>query len=331
MQNEPSTRLPARDPSHSEPSVEQSRSLIEDVDRTGASTNRSLSSTITPYSSVDKSESPRSLRAQEWIPPRLKWLNAIAMALILLIVLIVVQILDSLNRRWGGFSADHQSLVLTTRYVPTVCVIVLSLAWKMLVSDLKKIIPWASLTKRWRAAEDSILLDYVDDLEILSLWKSCRRRHWGLFLAILGGLILGLSTVFSTSLFYVDPFFDYSKSASFSSTSRFEFNGSIASQPFNQSFANIVGQRRFGSKLPRWTTSEYAFESFGFPDALPNATWEAAVNGFTSWLDCSAIRYTPVPGCKSSMAHSDLSQGEIDDYCAPNPWSVDETSTPLHL
>jgi hypothetical protein len=132
-------------------------------------------------------------------------------------------------------------------------------------------------------------------------------------------------------LFYVDPFFDFSKSASFSSTSRFEFNSSIASQPFNQSFANIVGQRRFGSKLPRWTTSEYAFESFGFPDALPNATWEAAVNGFTSWLDCSAIRYTPVPGCKSSMAHNDLSKGEIDDYCAPNPWSVDETSTPLHL
>jgi ABC-type nitrate/sulfonate/bicarbonate transport system permease component len=96
----------------------------------------------------------------------------------------------------GGFSADHQSLVLTTRYVPTVCVVVLSLAWKMLVSDLKKITPWASLTKRWRAAEDSILLDYVDDLEILSLWKSCRRRHWGLFLAILGGLILGLSTFF---------------------------------------------------------------------------------------------------------------------------------------
>jgi Protein of unknown function (DUF3433) len=199
VQNEPSTRFPARNPSHSEPSVEQNRSLIEDVDRTGASTNRFLSSTITPYSSVGKSESPRSLRAQEWMPRRLRWLNAIAMALILLIVLIFVQILYSLNRRWGGgggFSADHQSLVLTTRYVPTVCVVVLSLAWKMLVSDLKKITPWASLTKRWRAAEDSILLDYVDDLEILSFWKSCRRRHWGLFLAILGGLILGLSTFF---------------------------------------------------------------------------------------------------------------------------------------
>ena len=253
------------------------------------------------------------------------------MGLIYLIVLIVVQILDSLNIRWGGFSADQQSLVLTTRYVPTVCVVVLSLAWKMLVSDLKKITPWASLNKRWRTPEDSILLNYVDDLEILSLWKSGSRRHWGLFLAILGGLILGLSTVFSTSLFFVDSSFDYSKSASFSSTSRFDFNGSIASQPFNQSFASVVGQRRFDSKLPSWTTLEYAFESFGFPDALPNATWEATVNGFTSLLDCAPMRYTPIPGCKPSMAHSDLSEADIDSYCAWNQWSVDETSSALHL
>ena len=166
----------------------------------------------------------------------------------------------------------------------------------MLVVDVKKIAPWAAMTNQWTEPEHSIQANYIDDLEILSVWKSVRRRHWGVLVALLGGLLSGSLTPFAGGLFYVDPFHESTSNVTLIRTSRFEFNGSLSAfdpltSNVDEPIAALVGNSRFGSLLPPWTSNEYAFESFNMSDLHHNVSLIMKTVAFGGELDCNTLKY----------------------------------------
>lgn len=211
-----------------------------------------------------------------------------------LILLVQRYLSDQFVRQ--GFSANRRTINLLAQYIPTVTVIALSFVWQMLVIDMKKVTPWAAMTRKWTDPEDSILANYIDDLEVVSVWKSIRRRHWGMLVALVGGFLCGGLIPFAGGLFYVDPVHEITSNSTLIRTSRFAFNDSIAAlvpnTPYvDQPIAALVGERRFRSRLPSWTSSEYAFESFNLSDTPHNKTLSMNSVAFGGILDCGPLNF----------------------------------------
>ena len=166
----------------------------------------------------------------------------------------------------------------------------------MVIRDLKKVTPWAAMSNKWETPEACILANYIDDLDITSLWTSFRRRHWGVFLGLIGGFLCGALVPFASGLLYVDPAHGTTYNTTLVRTSKFDFNGSLsafnASNPYvNQPLAALAAENRFGSLLPTWTTNDYAFESFNLSNAPRNVSITGNSTAFSADLDCDTLHY----------------------------------------
>ncbi|KAL8786153.1 MAG: hypothetical protein Q9195_008324 [Heterodermia aff. obscurata] len=160
----------------------------------------------------------------------------------------------------------------------------------------ERITPWAAMSNNWKKSGACILINYIDDLEIKSLWTSFRHRHWGVFLGLTGGFLCGSLVPFASGLFYVDPAHIKTNNTTLVRTSKFDFNTSSSafdsSNPYiDQPMAALAAKRRFDSLLPTWTTNEYAFESFNLSDAPRNVSISGNSTAFTANLDCDILRY----------------------------------------
>ena len=226
----------------------------------------------------------------------------------------------------NGFPADREGLLLTTLFVPTIIVVLLASVWQMMISDLKKVTPWAAMSNNWTRPEECILANYIDDLDITSLWTSFRRRHWGVLLGLIGGFLCGALVPFASGLFYMDPAHENVYNTTLVRTSKFDFNGSLSafnvSNPYiNQPIAAIAAKNRFGSLLPAWTTNEYAFESFNLSNALGNVSISGNSTAFSADLDCDTLHYN------SEVVRGWHTDSNTDQYLDPGSalhgWGAD--------
>ena len=165
-----------------------------------------------------------------------------------------------------------------------------------MIRDLKKVTPWAAMSNKWEKPEACILANYIDDLDITSLWTSFRRRHWGVLLGLIGGFLCGALVPFAGGLFYVDPAHGTTYNTTLVRTSKFDFGDSFSafnwSDPYiNQPIAAIAANSLFGSQLPTWTTNEYAFESFNLSNAPSNVSISGNSMAFSADLDCDTLHY----------------------------------------
>lgn len=195
-----------------------------------------------------------------------------------------------------GFLSDRRITNIIAQYLPTVLVILLSFTWHMLVTDLKKVTPWAVMTNKWSEPGESILANYIDDLEIISVWNSFRRKNWGILMALLGGFICGSLVPFAGSLFYFDDVHELIYNSTLIRTSRFEFNGSLdafdPSNPIAQQRVAILSRVEVSdSSLPHWTSQENTFESFNLSGIHHNAALSVNSAAFDGTLDCGTINY----------------------------------------
>lgn len=238
----------------------------------------------------------------EWIPSSLKksWAATVSAACLVFIVLLAV--LDVVARRSGGFPTDSSAIVSTARYLPTVVVIIFGFVWKELATDVKRIMPWSTMFTRWASASDSIFLNYMDSLELSSVWVSARKKHWAVCLALVGGFLSGALVPLANTLTFVDLFSRSSYSATLQRTSGFNFqdtlglaNGTILlpwNYTGNKPYAAIASIHQANGKPPAWTSDTYAFESFSSTSrAFDNFSLSADVKAFSAALLCQSVRY----------------------------------------
>lgn len=262
----------------------------------GSGRSPSISSDLKQSESLGTEElDPASSRTSEWVPTMLRKGPATSFAFLLAALIVLLEVLHYRNRTRGGFSTDWRVFVIATQYLPTITAILVASIWKQLVWDMKKMTPWAAITGRWVTAQDSLLINYADEIELWSLWTSCRRKHWGLFIGLVGGFFGGAALLFTSDIFYVNPSHTITFPETLLGTSSLNVNESLWLRddiPVDQLSASILGSRRFHAPLPRWTSDEYAYQSFNLSSSsLRNATISANVLAFGADLDCFPITY----------------------------------------
>ncbi|BCS08097.1 hypothetical protein ALUC_20467S [Aspergillus luchuensis] len=242
-------------------------------------------------------------RHREWIPPALRPPTLVSLAVLSFGMIAALEALHHVSATWV-LSPQNGTVLNLVRYLPTFGAIAFGFVFKGIVSDLKKATPWANMSKKWAKGEDSILLDYTNELEIVAVFSALRRKHWPVAIGLLGAFICGALVPLTNSLVYVDWSVPRNTTEIFTQISSFNFenhplamaNGSL-NIPWNSTgeapYARAISQQLGDVPRATWTTGHYAFDQFTFSSTL-NATLTAEVNAVSATMSCQPLRYTRV-------------------------------------
>ncbi|KAG2417548.1 hypothetical protein HFD88_008767 [Aspergillus terreus] len=236
----------------------------------------------------------------EWVPPSLRPLALISLAVCSFGIIAALEILRHYTVA-QVLSPKNDGILFSARYLPTLAIIALGYVVKGLASDLKKVTPWANMSGKWASGSHSVLLDYINALEIVAVFSALRRKHWAVFTGLVCAFICGALVPLANALAYVDLFAPRNITTTFTQTSAFRFDNSplvMANDsltiPWNttgtEPYARAISQRLGGAPRTLWTTSNHAFDQFSVP-SVPNATATAEVNAIAATLDCQRLRY----------------------------------------
>ncbi|KAK8153010.1 hypothetical protein BKA80DRAFT_322020 [Phyllosticta citrichinensis] len=243
-----------------------------------------------------------------WVPPMLRKSRAIVLALYCWLLAASLQAMDLVFKQNGGIPVEHSHKysIWAATYLPIAGVVILSFLWKPVISDLKRITPWASLSKEWTKASRSVLLDYTTEMEFLSVFRAAHYRHDALFMALLVGFLCGVLSPLANSLTYVDPLASHQVSTHFFINSTFDFNGTLANpngtiaySPSHLStapYGSVAFSRLQGGYSTPWTTDSYVFESFS-PESSGldvDTFMTAEVQSFSTQFACTWLDYIEV-------------------------------------
>ncbi|KAI1130427.1 hypothetical protein F5Y10DRAFT_289389 [Nemania abortiva] len=238
-----------------------------------------------------KPTKPSSWRAFSVRRPYLFVLLALSLSL-----LATIETLRQLsNRRHGIQHLDGSNPTTLTvgqtvlySYIPTVTAVIYSTLWSYIDSDTKRLEPYIRMRSS-KSPASILLLDYVFESAFATPVRALKRRHWTL--AAVSFTFLLISVLLPASqgaLFGVD-----SVSYSIDDDDAFEIShqglisGTLAGGEFiDQARAISVPN---GSKLPPWTTGQYAVDAFS-----PKS---GHVGGNVTWA-AHTIVYHAQPSCR---------------------------------
>ncbi|KAF2145957.1 uncharacterized protein K452DRAFT_263395 [Aplosporella prunicola CBS 121167] len=269
----------------------------------------------------------------EWVPEALRKTRAIPFTFLCFIFIAALEAVDQKIEENQGISTQNLNLVRLIRYIPTILAVSIGFLWKYLVGDLKKIVPWSRMSEKWATASDSILLNYIGNLELISVFTSAKRRHWAIFMGLVVGFLSGVLVTAANSLTYTDLSATVSEKADLEKSSRFEFNGTLLDTngtlplPFVQlghysrPYAAVAVEKLTGEQYSPWTSDNYAFESFnrGPGSSTGNKIIEAKVSSLATTWECHQLQYS------SKRKNS----GWDDFEFRANPGSVDKSGCSL--
>ncbi|KAL1633635.1 hypothetical protein SLS56_002783 [Neofusicoccum ribis] len=176
--------------------------------------------------------------------------------------------------------------------------------WAQVEYRSKQLMPWNALQRAPQRAENSLLLDYVDPMNVVSLFHSARKSHFFVTVAIAGALTAQLMVVLSSGLFEAVSVIVVKDDAALMTTEVFTglYHNTITSKPATVTYGRLL----YNLSYPLGTTQDYAYQLFNtshckftapFPPniriqayttalaSVENMT--ATVDVFSADLDCS--------------------------------------------
>ncbi|KAH0370695.1 hypothetical protein KCU65_g2265, partial [Aureobasidium melanogenum] len=167
---------------------------------------------------------------------------------------------------------------------------ILAVYWAHLEYRVRVLMPWKLMCNKLQPAKQSVLLDYVSPMQPVVLISSARVKHWPVFTAAVGSMVIVAMTVVSTSLFVLEHMIYQQDQVPMSVSNRINdssFDQSVIdSSPVLSALAIASGN--LSMQYPLGTNQQYAtdvFTTFSQTDGIPSLR-TATVNVTTSDLDC---------------------------------------------
>lgn len=209
-----------------------------------------------------------------------------------------LEMIDWRIKDMNGLRADNRSAVLALHYVPTITMILVGFAWKGVTSDICMLTPWAVISGKWAKAKDSILLNYVDTLDVVSVYTAAQHGHWTLSVVIACGFLTGVSVALANALAQATIGAGLQTAQSLNTADRFVINNGTLAVPLGWKnnlpylqWDSYVGSTTNSGRFP-WLINSYAFsalDTIGFSD---DTILSATVNTFSASLECVPITYS---------------------------------------
>ena len=235
-------------------------------------------------------------RDKGWLPVSLRRPTLLAFIAFLLLNILSLELVKRAIDRMDMISADNKVAVNALKYVPTVITILIGFAWKGIASDYCLLQPWSTISGHWARVEDSILLNYVDSLDVVNVYVAVRHRHWMLAMVVACGLLSGVSVPLANSL--PEAMIDVGRTTNvkLAKVDDFDIN-KIVQSPLNwqnplaiYNWQRWVSVRREMSSEP-WSSSSRAFPALDIAHYTGQKIVTGRMDTFSANLSCTTLSY----------------------------------------
>lgn len=150
------------------------------------------------------------------------------------------------------------------RILLTFCEVLIIVAgvWGQVEYRTKQLMPWKLMGQTPRPASQSLLLDYVSDWNVVTLFRALKHCHWVVAIAVLGTLLLKLLTVASTGLFMLQNVHVSNVHTELTAEATFSGTGYNSADVDSNAALTVVGNKFLNLPYPVGTTDKYAFAPF---------------------------------------------------------------------
>ncbi|KIY03779.1 uncharacterized protein Z520_00470 [Fonsecaea multimorphosa CBS 102226] len=140
-----------------------------------------------------------------WTPLWLKQWFLGLFALVFAGFLIALILLWHFDEQNDGFHIDQGTNHYAWAYTPTVIVVVVVAAWRMVDHHSKLAMPYDALQDGPIKPSESLLVDYISNFQLVSLLEAFKNSHFAVIASITGFMLLKVVTVFATGLLVALP------------------------------------------------------------------------------------------------------------------------------
>ncbi|KAE8374693.1 hypothetical protein BDV26DRAFT_295753 [Aspergillus bertholletiae] len=254
-------------------------------------------------------ENNRGRPSRLWTPTVLRPWAFIAFAILFIGILIVVQVLYTVSIKNNGISASDAKYRYLWTYGPTAVLIIVAGIWGQVEYRTKQLMPWRLMGQTPRPASQSLLLDYVSDWNVITLFRALKHCHWVVAIAVLGTLLLKLLTVASTGLFMLQNVRVsdvHTKLIAEATLSGADYDSANVD---SNAALTVVGNKFLNLPYPIGTTDKYAFAPFRGPNTPPDSGTiiSGTVDLFSADLSCEVATVKNwTQGCQTQHCEQTL-------------------------
>ncbi|KAB8213305.1 hypothetical protein BDV33DRAFT_69402 [Aspergillus novoparasiticus] len=260
--------------------------------------------------------------SQLWTPTVLRPWVFVAFATLFIAILIVVQVLYSVSIKNDGISASDAKYRYLWTYGPTAVLIIVAGVWGQVEYRTKQLMPWKLMGQTPRPASQSLLLDYVSDWNVVTLFRALKHCHWVVAIAVLGTLLLKLLTVASTGLFMLQNVHVSNVHTTLTTEATFSGTGYNSTNVDSNAALIVVGNKFLNLPYPAGTTDKYAFGPFHGSDTPSdsNTILSGTVDTFSTDLSCKVATVKnwtqgcETQHCEQTQFNLTLSTPECSQY-----------------
>jgi hypothetical protein len=249
---------------------------------------------------------PEIIRSEEkeqsvnthWDPFFLRSWVLIAFAVFFAAVIVALQVVYSFSQSHHGIATSSDEDHYLWTYGPTAVFVIVTVLWRQVDYAAKSIQPWANMARSPQPAKNSLLLDYVTPLQILSFWRSLKRRHFTVSIGIGVFVLIKVITVLSTGIFSLQTVQRHDVPTSMALNNTFDASNFQHAAAVDSRAAFVAyGHRQYNISLPIGSTDRYAVQGFAPSDGTVNGslTYSAPVDVFSAGLsscETGKINYT---------------------------------------
>jgi hypothetical protein len=229
-----------------------------------------------------------------WRPYFLRHRVILTSAILLALMILGLQVMLIYSNHHNGISGADSHYRYLWIYLPSAIFTLASIAWYQVEYDAKMMQPWIEMARKPVTAKRSLLLDYVNPLEPLLLFKAFKAGHV-LVAASLGvKYLLQLAIVLSTGILVLQNI-STSHQTQVCITSFFGYNGELSELP--NSITTLEGTEAYARQVYNFTPnsdSETTFQNrrvvqaFHAVEPPKKDAWNvsAVVNWFISEIQC---------------------------------------------
>ncbi|OQE24105.1 hypothetical protein PENFLA_c010G01323 [Penicillium flavigenum] len=116
-------------------------------------------------------------------------------------VIAALEALNHVSQVHDGLASSDESRHYLWTYGPTATFTIIATLWSRVEFQVKQRAPWKSMAEKAVEARESVVLDYVSEMQVTSMAKAIRNRHFDVAAGIACSILLRLLVILSTALF----------------------------------------------------------------------------------------------------------------------------------
>ncbi|KAJ5200051.1 Protein of unknown function DUF3433 [Penicillium cf. griseofulvum] len=257
----------------------------------------------------DKNSSSNKYYIQEttpgWRPCYLRRRVLLVFAIVFCIIIAALETLNQISQAHNGIASSIKSRHYFWTYGPTAILTIVASFWSRVEFQAKQSAPWYSMLHGPEQAEKSVLLDYISEMQLISLWRALKNRHFIVASGVASSILLRLLVIFSTGLFSLQQVQVQRTNVPIQIHSNFNVENSTLYGFGLQAYDILNGVLFDNLPFPEGSTANFAFQEFS-ASALPSdANITVPIQGLMADLDCEVADMT-VKGWPPGKYSSDL-------------------------